>query len=108
MWNGQLAGMQGVMKTNNSQIAREAQRKAPTASELSAAQRGELERAAKHPLRLAVGVGTRGFARSSWERKMRLLCEYGLFSPYSHGGYELTEKGLEWASLITSRKEKQA
>lgn len=35
----------------------------------------------------------KGFAMNRWQEMMERLCQRGLFRPYPHGGYEITEAG---------------
>lgn len=60
---------------------------------LSPAQQVALERAARAPSGVLERIGPRSFGNRSWERMMNKLCAVGLFTPYVHGGYEITAAG---------------
>jgi len=51
-------------------------------------------------------IGTNGLGRSAWERMMTRLCAMGLFTPYVHGGLEITEAGREVLTEKEGRREK--
>lgn len=57
------------------------------------AQRVQLERAAKDPRGIVNVYLRHGFAYSNWRRMMHRLCVQGWFTPYVHGGYEITAAG---------------
>ena len=42
----------------------------------------------------SAGTGS-GMGRASWERMMERLAKHGLVRPYVHGGYEITDAGID-------------
>lgn len=65
---------------------------------LSPAQKRALLETYQHPLELFEIYGPRGLAHSSQERMAQRLCEAGLFEPYVHGGWCLTDVGRDTAA----------
>lgn len=64
--------------------------------QLTQAQRRAVDSAFSKDTRRVERPITAGFAVAAWERMMEVLCEAGVFKPYSHGGaYELTESGVK-------------
>lgn len=60
---------------------------------LTESQTRELAAAIADRLGLAECRSNNGLGRASWTRKMDRMCAAGLFKPYVHGGYEITEAG---------------
>ena len=67
---------------------------------LTAPQRKALMRARATPNELFENYGTRGLAHASRERMLKRLCDGGLFEPYVHGGWCLTNRGREIADIL--------
>lgn len=60
-----------------------------------------LKQATEHPLGVVDHVGTiNGLGSASKRRMMHRLSVEGLFRPYVHGGWEITDKGR---AIVASR-----
>lgn len=62
---------------------------------LTAVHKQVLAQAKSSPLGIVEYRGTRGLRSSVWTRMMDRLCANGYFTPYVHGGYEITDKGRD-------------
>lgn len=65
--------------------------------------RRELRIAAEDPRGVRDRHLSSGYLRASWHAKMSRMVEAGLFTPYVHGGYEITAAGR--AALAQPAKE---
>jgi len=48
-------------------------------------------------------IGGGNLRRANWLRMMDRLCAAGLFRPYVHGGYEITDEGRKALETITDK-----